>query len=245
MYSKPYLSVIIPAYNEAARLPGCIKQWVPVLESLQRPYEILVMENASTDDTYHVGICLRNECRHLSTYHLDKRGKGAAIRAGMLMAHGTYRYMADCDLSTPAEWVKYFLRSASIGYDVTIGSRAAAGAQVRTSAKRQVMGRVFHAIMRLVVGLRIHDTQCGFKMFTQRAAEDLFNRQLCDQAGFDVEILYLAYQLGYSVREMPVIWNDSGSSVMDLRGDSLKMLRDVLMVRRLHQVPNKIKVPAD
>lgn len=245
MHSKPYLSVIIPAYNEAKRLPGCIKQWVPVLEGLQRPYEILVMENASTDGTYHVGIGLRNECRHLSVYHLEKRGKGAAIRAGMLMANGHYRYMADCDLSTPAEWVKYFLRSASNRYDVTIGSRVAAGAQVETTFKRRLIGRVFRLITALAVGLPIKDTQCGFKMFTQRAAEDLFNRQLCEQAGFDVEILYLAYKLGYSVREMPVIWNDSGETVMDLWGDSWRMLRDVLMVRRLHEAdPIKIKVTA-
>jgi len=91
----------------------------------------------------------------------------------------------------------------------------------------------------------VKDTQCGFKMFTQRAAEDLFNRQLCEQAGFDVEILYLAYKLGYSVREMPVIWNDDNNTVMELWGDSWRMLRDVLMVRRLHEAdPIKIKVPA-
>jgi dolichyl-phosphate beta-glucosyltransferase len=238
--SNPYLSVIIPVHNEARRLPACIEQTIQYLFRTSYNYEVIVVDNGSTDETWSVCEQYRKTYGHFFPLRLPERGKGAAVRAGMLASSGRYRLMMDCDLSTPLTEIRNALDLIRQDYDIVIGSREMKGAKVKATILRRLIGRIFHSmIVDLVPDIK--DTQCGFKLFKDFAARDLFERQKIDGMAFDVEILWMARLRGYPVMEMPVQWTHDPDSRVRLVGDSLTMLRDVINIPLMHA---KIKLPA-
>lgn len=240
--TQPYLSVIIPAHNEERRLSDCVTQTINYLFRTAYAYEIIVVENASTDTTWEICQQYRRTYGHFFPLRLPERGKGAAVRAGMLAATGRYRLMMDCDLSTQLHEIKHALAviRQNNSNDIVIGSRSLKGSRVKATILRRLIGAVFHSvIIDLVPG--VQDTQCGFKLFRDFAAVDLFQRQKIGGMAFDVELLWLARQRGYTVIEMPVQWTHDPDSRVRLVGDSLEMLRDVINIPSMHMIQ---KLPA-
>ena len=220
------LSIIVPTYNEAHRITSCMYE----LSKLQ-PREIIVVDNGSSDNTASiVGSWIENKILpvcDLRLVRLPNPGKGAAVRMGMLLARGSFCYMADCDLSTPAESILDFLLIIrTCAADVVIGSRKMKGSKVRQSVKRDLSGKVFHAMTSMLLP-DIKDTQCGFKMFTHEAARKIFSNIYLTGLAFDVEVLLEADRRGYKVIEMPVPWKEGNSSRVHLLRDGIKMTRDL------------------
>jgi len=227
MNAPIYLSIIIPVYNEHDRIEACLEQLVP--HAARYNCEIIFVDNGSTDDTRDLIDVAKTIYRPVRSIRQERRGKGAAVRAGMLAATGRYRYMCDVDLSTPAREIHRFLEFARV-YDVVIGSREIHPEQTQTTWKRRTIGRIFHRLVSpLVPG--VVDTQCGFKMFRDYAADAIFTHTTIDGMAFDVEALYLALEFGYSLHEIPVPWVNDPRSRVRLVGDGLDMLRDVLWLR--------------
>jgi dolichyl-phosphate beta-glucosyltransferase len=161
------------------------------------------------------------------------RGKGLAVRTGMLAARGQYRFFADVDLSMPIEELAKFLPPRLDGYDIAIGSREAPGARrFNEPAYRHIQGRIFSNLVKWFALPEFEDTQCGFKLFTARAAEDVFRVQVFDGMSFDVEVLFIAQQRGYKITEVPVDWYYRAESRVSPLKDPLNMLRDILVIRR-------------
>ncbi|MFQ3535938.1 MAG: dolichyl-phosphate beta-glucosyltransferase [Aggregatilineales bacterium] len=229
----PFLSIIIPALNEALRLPESLRKIDAFLE--QQPYraEVIVVENGSTDDTVGVVRAFMQKHPYVRLFEGEPRGKGRAVRRGMLAARGAYRFLCDADLSMPIEEVSNFLPPKLEGYDVIIGSREAKGARRYNEPwHRHFMGRINNLIIKLLAVRGFEDTQCGFKAFTARAAEDLFGVSVINGIGFDVEILFLAQKRGYRIAEVPINWYFDPDSRMRLIKDSLGILREIFAIRR-------------
>jgi dolichyl-phosphate beta-glucosyltransferase len=218
--SAPRLSVVIPAYNEAKRLPLTLTRIRAFLDARGEDYEIVVADDGSRDDTAR---CARES----GGPHLvllsggPNRGKGHAVRRGMLAARGALRLMSDADLSTPIEELGLLEARLREGRDVVIASRAAAGAriEVRQPFFREAAGRLFNALVRLLLVPGIADTQCGFKLFTAAAATASFEPAQLDGFSFDVEALFIARRRGLRIAEVPVRWrNDEATHVSAWRG---------------------------
>jgi dolichyl-phosphate beta-glucosyltransferase len=240
---QPFLSVVVPAYNEERRLPATLQQIIAYLD--QQPYraEIIVADDGSTDNTAALVEQWAAKHSNLRILRLDHRGKGFAVRAGALAAQGRYVLLCDADLATPIEEWEKLLTKFQAGYGVVIGSREGMGAQrVGEPWYRHIMGRVFNTIIRVVALRGIQDTQCGFKALHHEACKDLFNRVQVygDDAptlqgpavtAYDVELLFLALKRGYRVAEVPVMWQYGTETKVNPLRDSLLCLRDVLTVR--------------
>jgi dolichyl-phosphate beta-glucosyltransferase len=218
--SAPRLSVVIPAFNEAVRLPGTLRRVREYLDNRGMTHEIVVVDDGSSDGTSEqareaggpVTTVLRNEAN---------RGKGYSVRRGMLQAGGELRLMTDADLSTPIEELPRLMARVEDGFHVVIASRALpdSNIEIRQPWYRESMGRLFNLIVQLVVVPGLHDTQCGFKLFTAQAAADAFTSARLDGFAFDVEALFLARRRGHRVAEIPVTWrNDAATRVTTLRG---------------------------
>jgi len=226
------LSIIIPAFNEAQRLPPTLEEVFSFASGLGFESEVIVVDDGSSDGTHEeVGPparVLRNEENH---------GKGFAVRQGMLAATGDVRIFMDADLCVPLEFISRVIEQVDEGQDLVIGSRGVAGAKVSAGDKeyRRTMGRVFNRCVQMLAIRGIQDTQCGFKGFRGEVAQDLFSRQKLDGFAFDVEILFLARKLGYHILELPVTWTDAEGSRIRPFIDGAKMLLDVLRVRWLHR----------
>ncbi len=239
MPKRPYISVIVPAYNEEERLPQTLSEIQDLLEGRDFPWELLVADDGSRDRTVDVSreaFREGNDCRVLVAER--NGGKGSAIRRGMLEAKGRYRLFTDADNSTPIEELPRLIRAMKRGgADVAIGSRAlpASRIEVHQPVYREMMGRVFNLIVQMFALPGLRDTQCGFKVFTARAAEAVFPRQEFDGFSFDVEILYLARRLGFRIVEVPVRWINSPASRVSPIRDSVGMFLDVLKIRRMHR----------
>ncbi len=246
--NAPYLSIIIPLHNEQVRLREAITKVIHYGEyHLRGRYEIILVENGSTDETWRVARELQRTYRPIRAYHLDARSKAAAVQTGMLMATGEYRYMCDVDLSTPIDELTKFLKKTQDGWDIVIASREHVDSQVETSFKRWFIGRIFHGLVLALTGMDYHDTQCGFKLFNAHAAQEIFAHTECSSMAFDVEVLYLAQLYGYYATEIPVTWhNDTDSRVRIIR-DSWLMLKDLIQIKKLHIKDKplyKQKIPA-
>ncbi|NPV52962.1 MAG: glycosyltransferase [Firmicutes bacterium] len=250
------LSIVIPAYNEETRIGETLDKIVdyfssssPDLNGASVPgrvepidrVEIIVVDDGSTD-----GTCGVVEARSRQSGEAGvviqllrngvNRGKGFSVKHGVLAARGDYILFSDADLSTPIAEVDKLVCWLSDGYDVAIGSRALAESRITIPQPlhRRIMGRVFNHLVQLVAIKGIQDTQCGFKAFTREAAQTLFTMQRVDGFAFDVEILYLARQLGFKIKEVPVEWHDSPGTRVRAGIDSARMFRDLLKIRRLH-----------
>lgn len=231
--TTPFLSLIIPAYNEERRLPNTLQQVLAFLDSQAYSAEVLVVENGSQDRTLEIAQALASQDRRVQVLHTAVRGKGGAVRLGMLTARGSYRFMCDADLSMPIEQVNRFLPPALQGVAVAIASREAPGA-VRYGEPhyRHWGGRAINLLIRLLALPGLRDTQCGFKCFSAQAAEDLFLRQKLIGWSFDIEILYLARRLGYPIVEIPIPWYYNPESKLNVWRDALRMTLDILQIRR-------------
>ena len=228
--SRPLLSVVIPAYNEARRLPSTLTRVREHLGARGVEHEIVVVDDGSTDATAEVARAAGNAVRVLR--HQPNRGKGYAARRGMLAATGERRLMTDADLSTPIEELAKLEAELDRGFDVAIGSRAIAGAriEVRQPAYREAMGRLFNVLVQALLLPGLSDTQCGFKLFTAEAAEAAFTPCRLDGFSFDVEALYAARRRGLRIAEVPVVWRNDAATRVSLGGGGAAFV-DLLSIR--------------
>jgi dolichyl-phosphate beta-glucosyltransferase len=240
--NAPYLSIIVPLHNEQVRLRETVFKLIRYCEhELHSRYEILLVDNGSTDETYDIACELHKIYRPVFAFHLEQRSKAQAVQYGMLTARGDFRYMCDVDLSAPIDELTKFLKVMQAdAWDVVIGSREHIDSRIETSFKRWFIGRVFQALVRVITGLDYPDTQCGFKLFNAHAAQDIFSRVQCTSMAFDVEVLYLAEQLGYYCTDMPITFFNDIDSRVRLVADSWLMLKDILRVRKLHRAEKPI-----
>ena len=232
MNTEPLLSIIIPAHNEEQRLPGSLGKIVAFLEEQRYKAEVIVVENASQDNT--AGVVEEFMARHpfISMIREERPGKGRAVKLGMMGARGEYLFICDADLSMPIEEVAKFLPPALEGYDLAIASREVEGARrYGEPAYRHLMGRVFNILVRLLAVPGFQDTQCGFKCFRREVAHDIFPSQTIDGWGFDVEVLFIAHKRGYRIVEVPINWYYMSSSRISPIKDTLNMFRELLKVR--------------
>lgn len=228
----PLLSIIIPAYNEEHRLPRSLQAIDRFLQTQSYAAEVLIVENGSSDRTTEVAEAFAQTYPYMRVLHSEK-GKGAAVRLGMLEAIGQYRFMCDADLSMPIEEVAKFLPPVLGDYGVAMASREAPGAhRFNEPWYRHIMGRVFNWIVRMLAIPQFQDTQCGFKCFEARAAEDVFRLQTMNGLGFDVEAVAIALARGYTVLEIPINWYFDADSRVRPVHDTIRMVREVLQVRR-------------
>lgn len=228
---KPLLSIIIPAYNEEQRLPGSLADIVAWIGTVPYGVEVLVVENGSSDRTTEVAESFAAQHKNIRVLHSAK-GKGAAVREGMLRGRGEYLFICDSDLSMPIVEVEKFLPPQLQGYDVAIASREAPGAvRYDEPEYRHIMGRVFNFIVRVLAVPGFHDTQCGFKMFKKDIAAEVFAQQTITGWTFDVEALYLALKQNARVVEVPVNWYFDADSRVDPLRDTWQMFWDVVRIR--------------
>jgi glycosyltransferase involved in cell wall biosynthesis len=230
--NKPFLSIVIPAYNEEARLPGSLEKIAGFLARQAYRAEVLIVENGSSDRTYAIAQDFAQKNPLFRALHIEERGKGIAVKTGMLAAQGEYCFICDADLSMPIEEVNHFIPPILENCDIAIGSREAPGAQrIGEPAYRHFIGRVFNSFVKFMALPGLQDTQCGFKCFSAKAAAHLFPLQTIEGWTFDVEVLFLAKHFGYTIREVPIHWHfDAHSKVRFLR-DSLHMAGDLIRIR--------------
>ena len=232
MAAPEQLAIIIPAYNEERVIRGTLRHLTQYLSTQPQPWEIRVVDDASTDGTREaVRVFAAGEPR-VRLQAEAHRGKGGAVRAGALATSAAYRFVCDADLSMPAPELARFAPSKMVDCDVAIASREAPGARRFDEPwRRHVAGRVFNALVRWLLLPGIHDTQCGFKMFTAKAAEEIFPRVTIEGWAFDIEVLYIARLRGLRVREVPIDWHYRRESRVRLLRDGLSMLRDLMRLR--------------
>jgi dolichyl-phosphate beta-glucosyltransferase len=213
------LSVVIPAFNEEKRLPSTLATVLPFLRRRGETFEVVVVDDGSTDRTVEVAQAAGPEVRVLK--NPGNRGKGYSVRNGMLNAVGAWRLMTDADLSTPIEDLDTLKAALDGNAQIAIASRAIAGANVvkHQSMARETSGRFFNLIVRVLHLPGVKDTQCGFKLFSAAAAEAAFRDSKLDGFAFDVEALVLARRAGFGIREVAVTWrNDEQTRVSFGRG---------------------------
>ena len=226
------LSIVIPAFNEAQRIGRTLDELRAHLPSLGLAWEIRVVDDGSADDTVGIVERVRSGDSRIVVQREPHRGKGATVRAGMLAAQGGLRFMCDADLSMPVTELLRFLEVVPERCDIAIGSREGAGARrVGEPAYRHGMGRLFSQLVGIVALSGIRDTQCGFKMFSQQAAEMVFPLVTIEGWAFDIEMLVIAQRKGLRILELPIEWHYREQSQVSLLRDSFRMARDVLKIR--------------
>jgi dolichyl-phosphate beta-glucosyltransferase len=229
---RPFLSIVVPAYNEERRLPQTLPRIVDFLETRDYPAEVIVVDDGSADGTVEVVERLAAQVSLARLIKNEHRGKGYAVKSGVMAAQGDYIFLCDADLSMPIEEVANFLPPVLEEYDVAIGSREVEGARrYDEPGLRHVMGRVFNTLVRVLAVRGFQDTQAGFKCFRREAAHELFPYQTMDGFGFDVEILFIAQKRGYRIVEVPINWYYMSNSRVSPVDDSVRMVREILQVR--------------
>jgi len=230
---QPLLSIIIPAFNEEKRLPGSLEKIQAFVEAQPYLIEVIIVDNGSTDRTTEVVRGWEQTLPNLRLIQESRRGKGLAVRTGMLAAKGIYRFFADADLSMPIEEVNKFLPPQLDPFDVAIGSREVPGAKrYDEPGYRHLVGRLFNALVRFLALPGLQDTQCGFKCFRAEVSESIFPLQTLEGMSFDAEVLLIARKHGYKIREVPINWYFNPDSRVRLVKDSLRMALDLLVIRR-------------
>lgn len=241
-FSNPVdISIVIPAYNEARRLPLFLDRVVAYCQRQQKIYEIIVVDDGSSDNTSKSAARYRTKFSRLYIVRVRRnRGKGYAVKRGLLRATGEVCLFFDADGSVgPEEIEKNLHYIDGGGYDIFIGSRVLKerGQVLKVKWYRKFMGMVFNFCVQTFLFKNIKDTQCGFKMFKKEVVKPLFSRSYIRGFGFDVEILYLAHKMGYRVKEGPVSWHHVSNSKVNLVLDSIRMFIDILRVRNWHCTP--------
>ena len=229
---QPFVSIVIPAYNEEARISDTLKELIGYLNSRSYTWEILVADDGSTDATGALVSELAAREPKVRLISLPHRGKGWAVKNGMLAACGAYRLLCDADLSVPVDHLERVLPPQLEGIDIAIGSREAPGARrIGEPARRHIMGRAYNTLVRFLAVPGIRDTQCGFKCFRQEIVPELFRRQTTNGFAFDVELLFLARKAGLKLMEIPVDWYYREHSKVRPLHDSWTMTLAVLKIR--------------
>ncbi len=229
----PDLSIVIPSYNEEARLPGSLSQIIAWIRQSNRSTEVIVVDDGSRDRTVAVASTFVAEFPSLRVVSNEQnRGKGYSVRRGMLEARGRIVLFTDADLSAPIEEADKLL-AALADHDVAIGSRAVDRSliTVHESLFREFAGIIFNKIVRLILRLPFVDTQCGFKAFLRERCRTIFEQQTIERFGFDPELLYLARHNGLRIIEIPVRWGHSPATKVNMLRDSIQMFLDVFAIR--------------
>ena len=235
--TRPFLSIVIPAYNEEPRIVQSLEQVVAYLASQPYQWEVVVVDDGSTDATAHLvgGFIHQHQHPDVRLARVPHGGKGWAVNHGMLSTSGEYRFLCDADLSMPVEQLSRFLPPQSSQYDIAIGSREAPGARrIGEPWRRHAMGRAYNLLVRVLALHGLSDSQCGFKCFRGQVAQDLFPLQRIYGFAFDVEILFLACKRGLRVQEVPIDWYYRSRSKVRPFRDSAVMARDILRMRWHH-----------
>lgn len=242
------VSVIVPAFNEVARISGTIDELLAYFDRRGLACEIIVAADG-TDGTREAASAhaeQRSEVRVIGSP--ERRGKGRAIREAVTRATGDIIGFTDADNKTPITEFDKIEEALTGGCDIAVGSRGFATSRIERAQPlyRRIGGRTFGLVMHAIVGLRdITDTQCGFKFFRASVARDLFARQRIDGYMFDVEILYIAQQRCYTVAQVPVVWRDDADSRLELVSGTLRNARDLLSIRRRHHAVPRVVQPAE
>ncbi len=234
----PSVTLVIPVYNEAHRLAASIRALREFLAPCRFSYEVILVIERSTDGTLEQARALTAGQEAFRVIgNEDQRGKGHAVRTGMMAARADIAFFMDADLSTPLAEIDRFLAhfSAHPELDILIGNRQHAGSAIvkRQSWLRQKMGQTFNVILRTTARIRVKDTQCGFKAFRRVAREAIFARQKIEGFAFDVELLILAERLGHPIADLPVEWHNAEGSKVHMIRDSWRMLRDAIRIRSI------------
>jgi dolichyl-phosphate beta-glucosyltransferase len=234
MKRPPDLSIVIPAFNEEARVGPTLQDYLAYCRKTGRRAELIVVDDGSLDRTSVVVNALSSEFPEIRLIRLaENRGKGHAVRSGVVNAQGKFVLFADADGATPLPEIERLEAALAAGADVAIGSRALGDARVKVEARlyRRIIGRIFHGIVEMLTVPGVKDTQCGFKLFRGAVAHDLFSRMRIRGFSFDVEVLMMAQRRGYRIAEVPVNWTHQPGSKVNLVTDSARMLRDLFIIR--------------
>lgn len=234
---QPYLSVIIPAYNEAERIVPTLEKITKYLAEQKITYELLVVDDGSTDSTADIirNMAEQNDCIRLISNERNQ-GKGASVKRGVINSWGEMVFFTDADLSTPIEEVPKFLKFFP-EYDVVIGSRSIEGAdvQIHEPLHRELLGKTFNKFVQVLCVGGIVDTQCGAKMFKKDVAQKIFPMVQTARFAFDVEVLHIAQKIGYKIKELPIQWFYSANTTVKTFSDGPKMLLDLFRIRWIHR----------
>ena len=229
--TSPFLSIIIPAHNEENRLPSTLEQVFAFLSTQPYAAEVLIVENGSNDRTLEIAQSFAQQKSNLYVLQETQRGKGNAVRRGMLDARGEYRFICDADLSMPIEEITKFIPPALTDFDVAIGSREAPGAvRYNEPSYRHLGGRGINFIIQMLILPGLNDTQCGFKCFRAETAEALFSLQSIMGWSFDIEILYLARRKYFRIKEIPIHWYYGPDSKVSAIRDAIRMVSDIFHI---------------
>lgn len=227
------ISVVIPAYNEEKIIEQTVKKIREYLSSKEFSYEIIAVNDGSSDRTEEILIKLKNEIEELKVInHKENMGKGRSVKDGVLNSLGELILFTDADLSAPIENLDGLIEELKKGYDVVIASREIEGAKVRKRTLiRRVLSKIFNLAIKIFGFKGFRDTQCGFKLFKSTVAQFLFLKSRINGYAFDVEILHIAEKRGYKIKEYPILWIDRKDSKMRLLKDGLRMLKEVIKIR--------------
>ncbi len=231
--NMPYLSVIIPAYNEEKNIKPTLENVLAYLTAQKFHYEVIVVNDGSSDSTANIVSEFTSLNSKVKLNNIEENtGKGWAVKMGMLAAKGRYRLFMDADNSTSIEHFELMKPILESGSEIIIGSRRVRGAKIAVHQTwlRETLGRVFNLAVRTIKGLLYSDTQAGFKVFSNTAAEKIFKLQTLSGWAFDIELLLLAKNLGYEIREVPIIWKNDSNSRVRFSG-MIKMIYDIMRMR--------------
>ena len=237
MGSQIDISIVIPAFNESRRLPAFLRELGEYCRKSQRTYEILVVDDGSSDNTAEIALEFQHAFPSLFVHKLKRnRGKGYAVKYGLFRSRGKTCLFMDADGSTPPAEIERNVSFLDEGYDIFIGSRVLKGEEqvLKVALHRKAIGIVFNFFVKKILSMEIKDTQCGFKIFKKEVIKPLFSRMNINRFGFDLEILYLARKMGYRVKEGPVSWRHVKGSKINLFSDSIKMFVNIIQVRNWH-----------
>jgi len=229
-----YLSIVIPAYNEEKKIAKTIFEVDDYLTKQPFDYEIIVVNDGSNDRTGEIVKNLQSNISNLEIIDNEKnKGKGYAVRRGLLKAKGSYRLFTDADNSTPIVEIKKLFPYLNLSYDVIIGSRDIDGAKIINCQPRhrRILGKAFSLLVKITIGLfDINDTQCGFKLFSAKSANDILSKCEINGWSFDPEILIVAKKLGYKIKEAPICWTNNPDTKVRFR-DAVEVIFDLLKIR--------------
>ncbi len=226
------VSIVIPAYNEDKRLETSLVKIIKFCESKLDKYEIIIVDDGSTDNTFTVAEKFTSN-RVILLKNKINRGKGYSVKRGILKAKYPLVLFSDSDLATPINELIKFLDFINDGYDVVIASRNIKGAKIITKQPkyRQWLGKIFSILVRIITLPAFKDTQCGFKLFKTAKAKKIVQYQTLDRFSFDVELLYIAKKMNCKIKEAPVTWTDKRGTTVRLWKDTTKMLKDIIIIR--------------
>ena len=232
---EPYLSIVIPAYNEGLRIGNTLAKVRNYLATRNYPVELIVVDDGSTDETAQILEDVEQRHRAMRVLRNERnRGKGFSVRRGVLEAQGRFVLFTDADLSAPIEEANKLLAALeSTGADAAVGSRALERRLIGIHQPwfREWAGRFFNVLVRFFTGLKVRDTQCGLKLFRRASTRRAFELQRIEGFGFDPEVLFLIERLGGKLAEVPVRWDDNPATKVRLLRDATRMMLDLVALR--------------